>query len=421
MDKPITTPVVRDFNMPSGNFFKKMAYIFSFVGAGSILMSAAMGPGTLAAVLGAGADHGYMLLWIVVLSGLMNGGVAYIGGKVAALSGKNVFEFISDKVGFAFGKVLLSVVLITWYMVVFAQGSAMLNLVEYMLGVTGPLAIAAFFLIVCFAGYIFASGKENAVKLASVMVTLTAILYLINLIIIKPNPAAVAGGMVPRLPSMKDAAIVAGIIGGSAPGTSALWYSFSVKDNNWTSPKNLKFIAWDQVFFALLFTIFSVGAFLSGAAVLHPAGIKATSALSAAKSLEPIAGAFAKWIFSAGFFGALFTTIGGMSTIGAYGITSLFNLGESLDDKKVKRFVWLGIAFVLLGGFAAKYAMSVLVNFLGLLNVGGFVIILLITYFTASKKHAGQYANKWYVTLLGGLIVLFNLYSVITYISRFIN
>ncbi|QGU94527.1 hypothetical protein GOM49_04925 [Clostridium bovifaecis] len=421
MEKPETSPVVREFNMPRGNIFKRFAYILSFVGAGSILMSAAMGPGTLTSCLGAGANYGYMLLWIVVLSGIMNGAVAYIGGKIPAISGKNVFEYICDNVSPVFGKALLSVILVTWYMVVFAQGSAMLNLVQYITGTTGPVAIVAFVITVCLAGYIFTTGKNNAVKLASLMVTITSILYLINMFIIKPDPAAMLGGMTPKLPSLKDAAIVAGLIGGSAPGTSALWYSYSVKDNNWVNPKNLKFIAWDQVYFALLFTIFSVGAFLSAAAVLNPAGIKVTSALSAAKSLEPIAGSFAKWIFSAGFFGAIFTTIGGMATIGAYAITSLFDIGESLNDKKVKGFVWLGIAFVLLGGIAAKNAMSILVNFLGLLNVGGFVIILLLTYYTSSKKYAGEYVNRWYTTLLGVIITLFNLYAVITYITKFIG
>lgn len=421
MEKTTSSPVVREFNMPKGSLFKKFAYMSSFIGAGSILMSAAMGPGTLASVLTAGADHGYMLLWIIVLSGVMNGAVAYIGGKIAAISGKNVFEYICDQVSPIFGKTLLSVVLITWYMVVFAQGAAMLNLVEYMIGTSGPLAIILFFAIVCFAGYIFTTGKNNAIKVASSMVTITAILYLINFIFIKPDPVAVISGMVPRLPSMKDAVVIAAIIGGSAPGTSAMWYSYSVKDNNWTSPKNLKFIAWDQVYFALMFTIFSVGAFISAAAVLHPMGMKVTDALTAALCLEPVAGPLAKWIFSAGFFGALFTTIGGMSTIGSYALTSLFDLGDSLNDKKVQGFVWLGIAFVLLGGFAAKYAMSVLVNFMGLLNVGGLVIILLLTYYTSSKKHAGEYVNKWYVTLMSVIIVLFNLYSVIAYISKFIK
>lgn len=408
--------------MPKANVFKKMSYIMSFVGAGSILMSAAMGPGTLSSVLTAGANYGYMLLWVVVLSGVMNGMVAYIGGKVACLSGKNVYEYLGEKINPTFSKVLLGVVLCTWFMVIFSQGSAMLNLVQFTIGSTGPISIVAFILIELLAGYVFTQGKNSALKIASIMVTVTSILYLINLIIIKPEASAIVGGMVPKLPPLAQAGIIAGIIGGSAPGTSAAWYSYGVKDNNWTSPKNLKFIAWDQVYFALLFTIFSVGAYISAAAVLNPAGIAVNNSLDAAIALEPIVGSAAKWIFAAGFFGALFTTIGGMSSLASQGISTLFNIeGDSLNNTKVKKIIWVGIVVSILGGFAAKYAMGLLINFLGFLNIGGFVIILLLTYFTSSEKHAGEYKNKWYTTLVAAVIVLFNLYAVITYITKFIG
>lgn len=413
--------IVREFNMPEGSIFKKLAYIMSFVGAGSVLMSAVMGPGTLASVATAGADFGYSLLWIIVLSGIMSGFVAYVGGKVAAVKKVNVFEFISQEISPIFAKVLLAIVLATWYMVIFSQGVAMLDLVKYISGLDGIAALIIFALIVILAGYVFTKGKNNTIKLASAMVTITAVLYLVNLIYVKPDVSSVASGLVPSLPTTASAMVIAAIIGGSSPGTSALWYSFSVKDSRFTSPKNLKYIAWDQIYFTLTFTIFSIGAYLSAAEVLHPAGVEVSSALDAAKSLQPIAGSFAKWVFSVGFFGALFTTIGGMSTIGSYGITSLLNLGESLDDKKVKNIVWLGIFVVLLGGLSAGAAMKILVNFIGLLNLGGFVIILTLTYYTSSKKHFGEYRNKWYTTLMCIVITSFNFYSVITYIRRFLG
>lgn len=418
---------VREFIMPEGNIFKRMAYIMSFVGAGSVLMSAAMGPGTLTSMLVSGSNYGYMLLWVVLLSGIMNGYVAYIGGKAACLSGKNVYEYFGEKIGVTFSKILLSVVLLTWVMVIFSQGSAMLQIVQFFVGTTGPISIIAFIIVEIIAGYVFSNGKNNVMKIASVMVTIVSVLYLINLFVIKPSIIDTVGGMVPKLPPLSNALIIASIIGGSAPGTSAAWYSYGVKDSGWTNPKNLKFIAWDQIYFALLFTIFSVGAYISAAEILHPAGLQVKNALDAAVALEPVAGSSAKWIFALGFFGALFTTVGGMCSLLAQGFTTLMNLGSSeeydnsLNNSKVKSIVWVGIALSILGGFAAKYAMGLLVNFLGLLNVGGFVIILLLTYFTGSKKHAGEYKNSLITNILCVLITLFNFYSVITYIIKFVK
>ena len=417
---------IREFNMPDGNIIKKLTYVMSFVGAGSVLMSAAMGPGTLSSMMIAGSDYGYMLLWIVLLSGVMNGIVAYVGGKAACLSGKNVYEYLGEKINMTFAKVLLSVVLLTWIMVIFSQGSAMLQTVQFLIGTTGPISIIAFIVIEIIAAYVFTHGKNSATKIASVMVTLVSVLFLINLFVVKPGITDVLGGVVPKLPPLSNAIIIAGIIGGSAPGTSAAWYSYGVKDAGWTNPKNLKFIAWDQIYFALLFTVFCIGAYISAAEVLHPAGIQVNSALDAAGALEPIAGSFAKWIFSLGFFGALFTTVGGMCSLFGQGVITLLNMGSdkeydsSINNSKVKNVIWVGICISILGGFAAKYAMGILVNFLGLLNVGGFVIILALTYFTGSEKHAGKYKNSLITSILCVIITLFNFYSVITYIGKFL-
>ena len=49
--------------------------------------------------------------------------------------------------------------------------------------------------------------------------------------------------------------------------------------------------------------------------------------------------------------------------------------------------------------------MNLLVNVMGLLNVGGLVIICILTFFTSSKKFAGEYKNKWYTTLMGIIIL----------------
>lgn len=408
---------VEAFELPKASLFEKFSYILSFVGAGSILMSAAMGPGTVASCVTAGADFGYMLLWIILLSGVMNGVVAYIGGKVTALSGKNVYEYIRDNTSKWFANTLMLIVLFTWYLVIFSQGATMKHLTDIMFGRFSTLA----FIITIFGiGYIFTSGKQNAIRLASFMCTAMAIIYFVNIFFIKPDVVEMSKGLVPRLPSLAEAIVIAGLMGGSAPGTSALWYSFSVKDNNWDKPSSLKFIAWDQIFFALLFTVFSVGIYLSGATILHPAGIRVNSALDAAKAIEPFVGNFAKWIFILGFWGAVFTTIGGMSTLGSYGINSVLEMDQSLNDKKVKRVVWVGILLALAGGIIKTGAIKLMIYFLGLLNVGGFVIISLLTYYTSSGKHAGKYKNKWYITAIGLIICLLNFYSVLVYIRQFI-
>lgn len=410
---------IDEFKLPDGNVVKKLMYILAFVGPASMICSTSMGPGTASSCIQAGSLFGYDLLWVIILSGVMCGGVAYIGAKVTAISGKNVFDFIRDKIGAAASFVLFIVVLCTWYMVIYSQGSTMRHLNDIMFGES--LAPAAFVVTIVIIAYLYVTSSSNRViKIASVMCTLMAVIFFINVFFVKPDVTKLATGIIPGLPSRDQAVIIAGIIGGSAPGTSALWYSYSVKNQNWDKPSSLGFIKCDQIVFAAMFTIFSLGIFLSGAAVLNPAGIQVSSALDAAKAIEPLAGSFGKYIFVAGFWGAVFTTIGGMSTLATYALNSLFHISESNSDSKVRRWVLLGIIISMIGGFSGDNAMKLLVNFMGLLNIGGLVIILILTIYTSSKKFAGEYVNKWYTTVIGIIILGFNVYSAWTYVARFL-
>jgi len=412
--KTTTTDI---FDMPKGGILKKLAYVLTFVGPASMICSTSMGPGTATSCIQAGADFGYDLLWVVVLSGIMCGFVAYIGAKTTAVSGLDVYQFIESKIGRVLSIILFGVVLVTWNMVIYSQGSTMMHLSKIIFGESaGPIAFVITLLIIAYL-YVVASNN-SVVKIASVMCTLMAAIFFINIFVVRPDAGALAQGMVPKIPA-GAATVVAGIIGGSAPGTSALWYAYSVKNQGWDKPRALNFIKYDQLIFAGMFTIFSLGIFLSGAAVLNPAGVQVSSALAAATALEPVAGSFATYIFIAGFWGAVFTTIGGMSTLSSYAINSMFGISEDRTSKKVRGFILISILISLLGGLQGGSALALLVNFMGALNVGGLVIIAILVFHTSKKSFAGEYANKWYTTVMGVIIVGFNVYSAWTFLSKF--
>lgn len=109
-----------------------------------------------------------------------------------------------------------------------------------------------------------------------------------------------------------------------------------------------------------------------------------------------------------------------MSTLASYCINSLCHISEDNSDIKVRRLILIGIVISLIGGLSGGNAMNLLVNVMGLLNVGGLVIICILTFFTSSKKFAGEYKNKWYTTLMGIIILAFNVYSAWTYVARFL-
>lgn len=418
-----STDKALNFTMPSGGIFTKLKYLLAVIGPASIITSTAMGPGTAASCVKAGAGFGYDMLWVIVISGVLCGGVAFIGAKATAFSGLSVYEFIESKTSGVFAKVLFGVVCVTWYMVIFSQGATLKHLNDIIFeGMPhGGTLSAAFFVVTLVAvGLIYTSGRKNAIKIASAMCFIMAALFFVNAVYVRPDIVELGKGLLPKIPPLAQAGIIAGLVGGSGPGTSALWYSYSVKEQKWNTPRALAFIRWDQLIFAFLFTIFSLGIFISGAAVLHPAGITVNSALDAGKALEPLVGNFSKWIFIIGFWGAVFTTVGGMSMLATYPLNDIFRTDPEFGGRKAKRYIWLGIGLALISGLVKTNALSLLVNFLGLLNIGGFIIIAILTYHTSSRKWLGRDANRWYVVLMCLVICAFNFYSVIQYVMRFI-
>ncbi len=134
MASPVPKNNIDDFQLPKGNILKKLAYITAFVGPASMICSTSMGPGTATSCIQGGAMFGYDILWVILLSGLMCGGVAYLGAKVTAITNKPVYEFIEEKIGKALSVILFLVVLLTWNMVIYSQGSTMMQLSTIIFG-----------------------------------------------------------------------------------------------------------------------------------------------------------------------------------------------------------------------------------------------------------------------------------------------
>lgn len=410
MDKTQQKEVVpQEIIIPKGNIFAKAAYLMGTVGAGAILMSINMGPGTATSCVSAGASYGYSLLWLVLMSGVMGGIISYLGGKVTAVTGKTILENMRDANKYISSAIML-LILVTYYRLILIQGSTLKHLTDIIVG--QKASIPVFLITILAMAYIFTSGKDNAIKIASLMCTAMAVVFVFNIFWAKPDPVGMLSGMIPSIPKTgKEAKMFAGIIGGAATGLVGMMYSSSAKDSCYTKPKYLKNMIVDQSYFSLLFALYSAGIFISGAAVLKPAGIVVKSALDASSVLEPLAGPIGKWIFIFGLWAAVFTTIGGLGSLTAYVFASLFRTGDSMNDKSFKLSVAGAILLGFLGAFVKAPALPNLIGGTGSLNIVGAILTIAILYVTNSKKLMGEYKNKPFLNVLGGFVLLLNLYS----------
>jgi manganese transport protein len=140
--------------------------------------------------------------------------------------------------------------------------------------------------------------------------------------------------------------------------------------------------------------------------VLHPQGIEVNTAIDAAKGLEPLVGKFSKWLFLAGLFGAIFTTLGALATIMCYMLADMIGIPPDLNNLKFKILLFCSILVGILGPFlsglpAMKYMVLAMVIFL----LAGPVVILIYLIVGNRKKIMGEYTNSWLLNI--GLVIAF--------------
>jgi Mn2+/Fe2+ NRAMP family transporter len=381
----------------------------TMVGPAAILVASSMGPGTVASCIMGGSHLGYKILWMVVASGFLGAVVALIGGKVYAVTGKTGFQVIRDYTHPYFAYPLFAWMALAGYFVITIEGKLLGHTVSLMLpNLEGIMNTVIVPVIILAAAVIFSFGFKWVVFLCSVMTTGMALLFLINLFVVDISFSQAAMGMVPFVPFDKTGLLAfGGIMGGSAVGTVALAYSYLVRNKGWDSPEYIPRMKLDQIFFyGVLFGIFSVGIYITGAAVLHPQGIEVNSAIDAAKGLEPLVGSLSKWLFLLGLFGAIFSTLGALATIMCYMVADMVGLPPDLNNLKFKILLFGSILVGALGPFlsglpAMKYMVLAMVVFL----LAGPAVILVYLIVGNRKSIMGEYTNSRWFNL--GLIIAF--------------
>jgi len=153
--------------------------------------------------------------------------------------------------------------------------------------------------------------------------------------------------------------------------------------------------------FACLIAAFIV---ISTAATLHVAGVTTIdSAATAAESLVPIAGAYAKYLFAIGLFGAAMLAMGVLPLATAYSVSEALGFEKGLSRSFREAPIFLGIftALILIGGCVALIpGIPQIKLLLFTQTINGVllpIILVAILSLANNREIMGEYRNKaWF-------------------------
>lgn len=337
--------------------------------SGLAALAAVVGPGVLAGLSDddpagittysiLGADYGYSLLWVLLLSTLALIVFHELGARTGIATGQGLAGLIRDRFGVRWAAVAIVALVVAnlgTTCAEFAGIAAASELAGVDRLVSVPIAAAALSLLVLRGG--FRRIEHVLLALATVFAA-----YIVAGLLADPDWAAAAEGLViPRMPAGSDAIVaVTATVGTTlAPWGLAFIQSYAVDKR--LSISQLRLERVDVVTGAVMTGIIGFFVVIACAATLHADGRSIETASDAAVALEPFAGRFASLLFGAGLLGAALLAASILPLSTAYSVSEFLGYEAALDDSPREApffygsyvlIVVLGVGIVLTAGGA---------------------------------------------------------------------
>jgi Mn2+/Fe2+ NRAMP family transporter len=280
--------------------------------AGIVGLLAVLGPGLLAGLSDddpagittysiLGAEEGYALLWVIVLS---TGALIVfheLAARTGVVTGRGLVALVGDRLGRRTATMVIAALVVgnlgtlCAEMAGIALGAEVLGVSRY---VAVPVAAVAVSALVLASGF-------HRVEHVLLALSLALVAYIVAGVLAGPDWAAAGRGLVePALPSSSaGVAIAVATIGTTlAPWGLSFMQSYAV-DKRLTTGQ-LRDERIDVITGAVLTGVIGVFVAVACAATLHPAGVTIDSGDDAARALEPLAGSAASVLFGLGIVGA---------------------------------------------------------------------------------------------------------------------
>lgn len=276
-----------------------------------------------------GAEYGYELLWVLVLSTAALVLFHEFGARMGVVTGQGLAGLIRERYGVRkAGLAVLSLLVanIGTTCAEFAGVAAGFELAGVSRYASVPLAAVLVSLLVL-------RGSFHRIEHVLLLLSSVFVAYIVSGLLADPDWSAAARGLVvPSMPASKDAVLLATATVGTtlAPWGLAFIQSYAVDKR--LKPADLRFERVDVVVGAVMTGVIGFFIVVACAATLNESGQSIDDARDAAVALEPVAGNLAATLFGAGIVGAALLAASILPLSTAYSVSEALGSEAALDD-----------------------------------------------------------------------------------------
>lgn len=396
---------------------EKARELLRYLGPGLLITVGFIDPGNWASNLAAGAEYGYVLLWMVTLSTIMlivlQHNAAHLGIATGLCLSEAATEYLPKWLSrpLLFSGVLAA---IATAMAEILGGAIALNLLFNL-----PLWLGSIMMAALCSWLLRSNSYRKMENLIIGFVSLIGLSFLVEIIMVPLDWGAAAAGWVTPAVPQGSLLVIMSVLGAVVMPHNLFLHSEVIQSRQWNLENEA--VIKKQLKFEFLDTILSMGIgwainsamILIAAAVFFANGVQVDDLEQATEMLKPLLGSSAALIFAVAllFAGISSTVTAGMAGGSIY--AGIF--GESYDIKDYHSWhgvlltYWLAVLIILFvedpftGLIYSQMALSVQLPW----TIG------LLIYLTSSKKVMGKYANntrlKATLGVIGAIVIILNI------------
>jgi len=322
------------------NLFKRVWLVLALIGPGLITASADNDAPGIATYSMAGSRYGYKFLWLLVVVTFGEVVVQEMAARLGAITGKGTADLIRERFGVKitlFAMICLLIANLGTTVAQFAGIAAGAELLGFSRYFAVPIASLLISLTVL-------RGSYQKIEKFLLILCLSALSYVASAMIIKPDwGEIIRATFMPNIVLQTDYILaVLATIGTTITPWGIFYVQASVVDKG-VDEQDYHLTRMDVVFGAVWGNIISAFIIICTGATLFFYGIHVEESEQAAMALAPLAGDWAKLLFTTGLVGAsiLAAMVLPLSTV--YALTEAFGWERGLDLKRKEAPIFYGL------------------------------------------------------------------------------
>jgi len=392
------------------------------VGPALITACVVFGPGSLLVSANIGASHGYQLLWLLVLTGILMGTYMTMAARIGVVGGATPCTLLAQRLGRPVAAVIGINLCLICGTFQFSNNLAVAAAAETLVP-----KLDAHWILLGFNGliivFLFAAKQiyrflERTMK---IMVGLMLLCFVINVILAQPSLSGIIKGLIPSWPGgvslgvprktdggiLDPMILIASLLGTTFSVAAAFYQGNLVREKGWTI-KDYSSGIGDSITGVCILTGISAIIMITAAKVIP--GEPADDIGVLAESLRPLLGSAAHIFFCVGLFAVAMNPFLINAMIGGSILADGIGKPPKLSDKWPRRFTILvllaGMVVAMLALRTGMKPVKLIIFGQALTVIGNPLMAVTILWLANRKDIMGNRRNTVILNILGGLGLL---------------